>query len=343
MERQTLFARGDGGYSAFRIPTILTLSSGRVLVFCEGRRDGLGDSGRIDIMMRAGDGDRFGDMRVVVSGGGDTVGNPCPVQDRSTGRVFLVYNRNDADKPEMEIMRGRGPRTVHVIYSDDEGETWSSPRDMTADVKPSGWTWYAVGPCHGVCLPSGRLMLGANHAVLDEAAGCSGPYMSHTIYSDDHGETWRLGESVGVCTNECSLAAFSDGEVLINMRHMPYGGAENPHCRAQAWAADGAHFSQAALMPALVDATCQGSLLTVTTPRGEEVLLSNARSTARENLTVQRSLDRGRTWTVERVIAGGPSAYSDMTRLPDDRIALIGETGDETPYERLTLYTFTLK
>ena len=122
------------------------------------------------------------------------------------------------------------------------------------------------------CRP-GELMLGANHAVLDEAAGCSGPYMSHTIYSDDHGETWRLGESVGVCTNECSLAAFSDGEVLINMRHMPYGGAENPHCRAQAWAADGARFSQAALMPALVDATCQGSLLTVTTPRGEEVLL----------------------------------------------------------------------
>ena len=77
MERQTLFACGDGGYSAFRIPTILTLSSGRVLVFCEGRRDGLGDSGRIDIMMRAGDGDRFGDMRVVVSGNGDTVGNPC--------------------------------------------------------------------------------------------------------------------------------------------------------------------------------------------------------------------------------------------------------------------------
>ena len=26
-----------------------------------------------------------------------------------------------------------------------------------------------------------------------------------------------------------------------------------------------------------------------------------------------------------------------------DRIALIGETGDETPYERLTLCTFTLK
>ena len=138
MERQTLFARGDGGYSAFRIPTILTLSSGRVLVFCEGRRDGLGDSGRIDIMMRAGDGDRFGDMRVVVSGGGDTVGNPCPVQDGATGRVFLVYNKNDADKPEAMIMQGRGPRTVHVIYSDDEGETWSSPRRTC--VTPMSWS-----------------------------------------------------------------------------------------------------------------------------------------------------------------------------------------------------------
>ena len=39
MERQTLFARGDGGYSAFRIPTILTLSSGRVVINL-GRRTG---------------------------------------------------------------------------------------------------------------------------------------------------------------------------------------------------------------------------------------------------------------------------------------------------------------
>ena len=39
----------------------------------------------------------------------------------------------------------------------------------------------------------------------------------------------------------------------------------------------------------------------------------------------------------------GTYVAMDMTRLPDDRIALIGETGDEMPYERLTLYTFTLK
>ena len=343
MEQQTLFACGEGGYSVFRIPTILTLSSGRVLVFCEGRRDGLSDSGRIDIMMRAGDGDHFDKMRVIVSGNGDTVGNPCPVQDSSTGRVFLLYNMNDADNPEPMILQGKGPRTVHVIYSDDEGETWSSPRDVTADVKLPGWTWYAVGPCHGVCLPSGRLMLGANHAVLDETSGHSGAYMSHTIYSDDHGETWHLGETVGIGTNECSLAAFSDGEVLINMRYIPYGGMENPHCRAQAWTVDGMHFSKAELMPALIDPVCQGSVLTVVTPRGEEVLLSNAHATAREKLTVQRSSDRGRTWSVERVMTEGPSAYSDMTRLPDGRIALIGETGRETPYEQLTLYTFPLK
>ncbi|MBR4443295.1 MAG: exo-alpha-sialidase, partial [Clostridia bacterium] len=128
--KKALFAQGDEGVFGFRIPSILALASGRVLAFCEARRDSLGDSGRIDIVMRPGDGVSFGPVRTVVSGGNDTVGNPCPVQDPATGRVFLLYNRNEADRPEPMILRGDGPRTVHVVYSDDEGETWSPPRDI---------------------------------------------------------------------------------------------------------------------------------------------------------------------------------------------------------------------
>ena len=193
--RQTLFRQGEGAF-AYRIPTIIALKSGRVLAFCEARRDSLGDSGRIDIVMRAGDGLRFGPARTVASGGGNTVGNPCPLQDPATGRLFLMFNANDADRPEPMILRGEGPRTVHVMYSDDEGETWSAPRDITRDVKKPDWTWYAVGPCHGAALPGGRLAFGCNHAVLDPAAGRSGPYTSHIVFSDDHGASWRLGPTL---------------------------------------------------------------------------------------------------------------------------------------------------
>ncbi|MBO4886621.1 MAG: exo-alpha-sialidase [Clostridia bacterium] len=342
--KKALFAQGDEGVFGFRIPSILALASGRVLAFCEARRDSLGDSGRIDIVMRAGDGVSFGPVRTVVSGGNDTVGNPCPVQDPATGRVFLLYNRNEADRPEPMILRGDGPRTVHVVYSDDEGETWSPPRDITADVKKPDWTWYAVGPCHGVALPDGRLMFGCNHAVLDREAGRSGAYVSHVIFSDDHGASWRLGPDMAPGTNESALASFSDGGVLINMRFIPFGeGAENPRCRAQAYSADGLRYSDTALRRDLTDPVCQGSLLTVRTAMGEEVLLSNAASARRENLCVRRSADRGQTWRLERVIEPGCAAYSDMTQLPDGRVALLCEAGAESPYERIDLHVFGLK
>ena len=341
--RTVLFQQGDAGCFGFRIPTILALKSGRVLAFCEARRNSLGDSGSIDIVVRAGDGTSFGPMRTVVSGQGDTVGNPCPVQDPETGRIFLLYNANRADAPEGMILRGQGPRTVHAVCSDDEGASWSDPRDITAQVKLAGWTWYAIGPCHGIALPDGRLMFGCNHAVLDPEAGRSGPYVSHVIFSGDHGETWRVGQDMGPCTNECSLAAFSDGGVLINMRYIPFGeGAPNPLCRAQAYAPDGRGFSPSMLRPDLPDPVCQGSLLTVRTARGEEVLFSNAASTRRENLTLRRSRDRGETWSVERVVEPGCAAYSDMAQLADGRIALLCEAGRESPYERIDLHVFPL-
>ena len=79
------------------------------------------------------------------------------------------------------------------------------------------------------------------------------------------------------------------------------------------------------------------------TERGESVLLSNAASTRRENLTVRRSADRGVTWTVERVIQPGSAAYSDLARLPDGRVALVCEAGEESPYERIDLHVFSLR
>ena len=338
----TLFTSGEGAHS-YRIPTIITLKSGKTLVFCEARRNSLSDSGSIDIVMRAGRGLSFSPARTVVSGQGNTAGNPCPIQDPATGRLFLLYNGNDADRPEPMILKGQGPRTCHVIWSDDEGETWSAPRDITASVKKENWTWYAFGPCHGAVTRDGRLLMGANHAVLDPNKGVSGPYFSHIVYSDDHGETWHIGPELGEGTNESSIAAYADGSLLVNMRHIQPHGGEEEHCRAQAWSSDGGRtFGETVFQRELVDPVCQGSVLTVMTDRGEETLMTNAASLARERVAVHRSADRGRTWRLERVIEPGPSAYSDIARMSDGSIGVVCEAGDETPYERIDLHVFRL-
>lgn len=344
LNRKHLFSMGDGGVFGFRIPSVITLRSGKVLVFCEARNSDIGDSGSIDIVMRSGDGENFAPMRTIVSGGKNTAGNPSPLQDPATGRLFLMYNANDADKPEGMILRGEGPRTVHIIYSDDEGESWSKPKDITADVKLPDWTWYAVGPCHGAVLPDGRLIYGCNHAVLDRETRKSGPYMSHTVYSDDHGETWHIGGILGEGTNECSVAAFPDGGLLINMRFIPYGGMENPHCRAQAWSNDGGiSFTETVFFPELTDPVCQGNILNVKTENGETLLFSNADSCERRNMTVRRSDDKGRTWRTEAVVEEGHAAYSDMTQLPDGRIGILFETGRDNPYQNIDWAVMTLE
>lgn len=347
METQTLFAQGDGGCHTFRIPTIIGLPSGRVIVFCEARRASMSDSGAIDIVCRVSDDGcaSFSAPRVVARGGRDTVGNPCPIYDPARRRLFLLYNSNEAARPEAQILRGNGPRDVWVMTSDDEGETWLAPRRVTSDVKKADWTWYALGPCHGVSLADGRLIVGANHACLDQAAGCSGPYIAHTVFSDDHGETWQVGADLAPGSNECALTAYADEAVLVNARYIaPAGQARARQCRLQAFSAHGGeHFGRMEFREELPDPCCQGSLLTVRTERGEETLFSNAASLTRDHLTVYRSADRGQTWQPERLIAPGPSAYSDMAQLPDGRVAVIFERGEEMPYERLDLSVFSLK
>ena len=343
--KQTLFTAGSQGYHTYRIPTLITLRSGRVLAFCEGRRDSAGDSGSIDILLRASDdGAAFGDLRVVVPGREDTVNNPSPVQDPSTGRVFLLYNTNKATEPESLILQGKGARGVMCVWSDDEGVNWSGPADLSAAIKRADWTWYAIGPCHGAVTPAGRLIFGCNHAVLDPDAGASGPYISHIIYSDDHGATWKLGADIAPGTNECSIAAFEDGGLLINTRYMEYRpGVEQPLCRTQAWSCDGGvTFHDWGLCEQLLDPACQGSVLAVHTDAGEEVLLTNAASARREALTLKRSTDRGISWRTERVLEPGPSAYSDITQLADGRIAVLCEAGEHSPYERIDLHVFEL-
>lgn len=98
---------------------------------------------------------------MVVTEPGMTCGNPCPVVDAPGGRVWLPFCKNLADGPESMIIEGKAPRTVWITHSDDDGETWSEPREITAQVKAPEWTWYATGPCHGIQVGSGRLVVPA--------------------------------------------------------------------------------------------------------------------------------------------------------------------------------------
>jgi sialidase-1 len=307
-----------------------------VLAFCEARRSGGGDAGDIDVALRRSqdNGVTWGPMQIIADDGLNTIGNPCPVQDRETGTIWLLLCRNAEDGHEKQILAGKATREVLVIKSGDDGVTWSEMRDITADVKRPEWTWYATGPCHAVQLQSGRLIVPCNHAVLNPETGTSGPYTSHVIYSDDHGATWSIGGIIGENTNECTLAELSDGSVYINMRS--YHGQNR---RAAAWSRDGGlTWSDITIDESLIEPVCQGSV--IEDGRGS-ILFSNPASVKRENMTVKTSTDGGRRWATVKVLHEGPAAYSDLAIAKDGTVLCFYECGEERPYERITMARFT--
>lgn len=337
MDRQTLFRAGEKGFASYRIPSIVALNQRRVVAFCEGRRDGEGDAGAIAIVARISldGGYTWGEQFVVASDGENTVGNPTPVYDPETGALILMCDGNLKTGDEAEILRGKAPRTVLCIKSLDLGRTWTPIRDLTPQLKRPNWTWYAMGPCHAVQLSSGRLLVPCNHAVLEPGETGAGRYISHTVFSDDHGDTWQIGADVGLYTNECSLAELPDGRVYFNMRSYHGRG-----CRAVAYSQDGGvTWGPIRWDAALPDPVCQGSVLSCRLHGGAQALaFSNAADTARRvRLTLRLSLDGGGSWAASRVLHEGPAAYSDIAQLPDGNIACLYECGEERPYERIDI------
>lgn len=331
-----VFTSGTEGYHTFRIPAIIQ-TPGHTLAFSEGRLESTGDSGEIDLVLkRSSDGGAtWSDLSVVVHQAGFTCGNPAPVWDRETDTVVLVWTRNPASAHEKHILTGEDPpRSVWVTRSTDEGATWSAPEEISASTRREGWRWYATGPCHGLQLRSGRLVIPANHSTSPDHSD----WYSHVIYSDDHGKTWAIGGVHQPYTNESTIAELPDGRLYQNMRS--YKGENR---RRVSYSADGGlTWSEDQTDPALVEPVCQGSTLYYPASKtfGGGLLFSNPASTARENLTIRLSKDGGATWPLGRVLHAGPSAYSDLVILPDGAIGCLYEAGTDSPYETIVLTRF---
>lgn len=330
-----LFRAGDHGYTCFRIPAIVTTPRGALLAFAEARRNHCGDAGDIDLVMRRSTdgGKSWSPISVVWDDGTNTCGNPAPVVDSRTGRILLLTTRNLGSDREPMIIDGlsRDTRRVFILSSSDDGLTWTSARDITSSVKRPGWTWYATGPCNGIQLRNGR-QAGRLVIPCDHIEAGTKKYFSHTIHSDDGGETWSLGGTTpSDQVNECSVAELQRGRLLLNMRNY-----DAHRFRRTSLSKDGGA-SWSALRPdtALPEPVCQASLVRLWDAGRKPVLaFSNpASQKERVNMTVRWSRDGGRSWEAPQVVHAGPSAYSNLVELPGGRLGLLFEGGIQKAYE----------
>ncbi|GGZ70604.1 exo-alpha-sialidase [Streptomyces echinoruber] len=340
------FRAGREGHASYRIPAVVRTARGTLLAFCEGRVASARDHGHIRIVLkRSTDGGRiWGPLQVAADNGGHLAGNPAPVV-LDTGRVLLVHVRSAATASEDAILRGKvkdaDGRRVWVQHSDDDGATWSAPREITARVKRPGWRWYATTPGHALQLTTGRVVVPGNHTLppAGHDTGTEAKYHSgHCLLSDDRGESWYLGytdENTDgyVNPNETTAAELPDGRVYFNTRN----DSPSPGTRADAHSADGGRTLLKPFRPqaGLVAPVCQGSVLQLRDP--DVLLFSGPADPAfRALMTIRASTDGGTTWRAAYPVDGLPAAYSDLVRVDAGTVGLLYETGDFGAYETIT-------
>ena len=215
-----LFTSGTLGYHTFRIPALVVTLSGTLLAFAEGRRNSRHDTGAIDIVVRRSrdNGQTFDDMRVSVDGGGNVAGNPAPVVDASTGRIWLLFCRNNATGPGhgLQLVCGRllipcdhivgrdfnqatDRYLSHVILSDDGGETW----------RLGGEAQLGTNECMAAQLADGRVYLNERNYI--------GEYRRAFAVSHDQGESFdAFGWHDELIDPICQAAVLSvGGERLV--------------------------------------------------------------------------------------------------------------------------------
>jgi sialidase-1 len=335
-----VFRSGEGGYHTYRIPALITTPRGTLLAFCEGRRNSASDTGDIDTLLRRSfdQGKTWSPVQKIADMGQDTIGNPTPVVERKTGTIFLLLTSNPGSVTEQQITKGayRAARAVWITRSTDDGATWTPPAEITAQVKRADWTWYATGPGNGIQLRSGRLVIPCDHNRREGDVR-----FSHVIYSDDRGETWKIGGVAEEKTNESAVVEMKNGGLLLNMRS--YHGRNR---RAVQESRDGGLTWQALRMDeTLIEPVCEASLVSAVPAGGKSngrLLFSNPAATTRTRMTVRLSRNDGRTWSASRVVHEGPSAYSSLAVLRDRTVGLLYERGEKGPYERITFARFDL-
>lgn len=340
--QKPLFVQGVGGYNNYRIPALITTQAGTLLAFCEARE--AGDSSDIDLVLRRSEdgGKTWSNKQIVWDDGSNVCGNPCPVVDQETGIIWLLLTWNDSKFSNKELHEGRNgaDRRVFVSSSDDDGRTWSEPKEITTTTKKKDWYWYATGPGVGIQLEQGphkgRLVIPCDHT-SDEG------FLSHVIYSDDHGKSWQLGGTVPGGSNECQVVELADGTLMLNMRMQRNGNKK----RGISTSNDGGiTWSKLWFDDVLIEPVCQGSLLRYTKASKDgknRLIFSNPASTeGRVKMTVRMSYDEGETWPVKKLLHEGPSAYSCLTVLPDGDIACFYEGGD-TKYGEIVFARFSLE
>jgi len=297
--------RQNTEFLSYRIPGLACTKKGSLLAYYECRRD-VGDWAEIVIKIVKSDDDAksWKEVHRIVSDG-DTLNNP------------VVFSGADA----VHMLYCLNYRRVFHICSNDDGETWSDPVEITKTfcTIPCPFTVVAIGPGHGIVTKDGTMVAPVWYAYDKNDPKAHKPSFVCTVYSKDNGNTWHMGELLDtpflVNPSECALAVLKSGSVMISIRN-----ENSEHLRCHAISPNGySDWSGYVLDERFPDPVCQGSLC-----MGEgKIFFSNCNSkTSRDNLTVKVTDDDFKSFT--EILVSERGGYSDIA-VKDGRLFVLYE------------------
>lgn len=326
-------ATAGAGSPFYRIPALTVTTKGTLLAAYDARPTLADLPNPIAIVLRRSvdSGRSWGPQTVVRKGEApEGFGDPSLLVDRTTGRIFLFHaagrnqgffgshTGNNHDDPDV--------LQADYSYSDDDGLTWRHRR-ITKDIKDPAWGGIFASSGQGIQLRYGPH---AGRLVQQYVVRFEGKHWAASAYSDDHGETWRMGRLAGPDADENKSVELSDGTLMLNIRAKPFrkiarsvdGGVTWTGLRDEEQLIDPAN--NASIVRVHPDARAGSA-------EARRLLFSNTESRdKRQNLVVRMSCDDGATWPIRRVIEPGGASYSTLARLPNGDFGLLYERGGVT-------------
>ena len=244
-----------------------------------------------------------------------------------------------------------------MSYSDDDGQTWSAPRDITPGIRQDWMKFLGTGPGTGIVLRTGahkgRILVPAY--TTNNISHLGGSQSSRLIYSDDHGVTWHAGEAPndnrpvenkiihssnmnngGAQNTESTVLQLNNGDVKLFMRGLT-GDLQ------VATSKDGGVTWEKTIKryPEVKDAYVQMSAIHTMHDGKEYILLSNAAGPGRERkdglvhlACVEKNGEL--TWIKHHLIQGGEFAYNSLQDLGNGEYGILYEHS-ENSQNRYTL------
>ena len=297
-------------YTDFRIPGIVITENGALLRYCECRRSP-DDWADIDIKIdRSADMGKNWDTVLLLKSSGNTLNNPVMFVDGE--QLVFLYCKNYKE--------------IWKCVSTDDGKSFGEIERVSFESEADFfYNVVAVGPGHGI-VHNGRLIVPIWFAYNREKEKSHHPSFISTFYSDDRGESWKVGEIIFQDKlrnpSECALAVTAENEILISIRHegeIRTRGLAKSQDGISAW--KGLHFEEN-----LTDPICMGSM----THRNGRIYHTNCDSSRdRKNLTVKISDDCFKSY--KSIYVSDIGGYSDIAIWEDKLFILYEKTAQ--PFE----------